>query len=62
MFDNSCLNCRTWLTFPQLPGEAICPVCGLRVYATARGDVGRLPPADWQRDSSSALRLAAIQG
>jgi uncharacterized Zn finger protein (UPF0148 family) len=48
MFDKSCLDCRTPVPFTEQPGEATCPECGLRLYATANGQLGRMPDPDWQ--------------
>jgi hypothetical protein len=48
MFDVSCLDCHTPVRFPDRPGDATCPECGLKLYVTADGQTGRYPPADWQ--------------
>jgi hypothetical protein len=48
MFDSPCLDCQTPVTFPHKPGDATCPHCGLQLYATADGQLGRYPDPDWQ--------------
>jgi hypothetical protein len=51
MFDASvekpCLDCQTPVTFPE-PGDATCPACGLPMFLTKDGKVGRYPRADWE--------------
>jgi hypothetical protein len=48
MFEIRCLDYQTPVTFPDTPGDATCPECGLNLYVTADGHTGRYPPADWQ--------------
>jgi hypothetical protein len=46
-FDRACLDCPATVTFPG-PGDATCPKCGLRMFLTAGGQVGRYPSQDWE--------------
>jgi hypothetical protein len=48
MFASTCLDCHSPLTFPDKPGDATCPECGLNLYVTADGHLGRYPDPDWQ--------------
>jgi hypothetical protein len=43
-----CLDCQQLVTFAARPGETTCEGCGLRLYVTDGGQLGRLPAADWQ--------------
>ena len=45
--ERPCLDCRTLVPFPY-PGDATCPACGLEMYLTESGEVGRYPGRDWQ--------------
>ena len=40
---HSCIDCGEQVSFPTQPGEARCPACGLALYVTSAGQVGRLP-------------------
>lgn len=44
-FETPCPDCRTPVTFPDLPGEASCPACDLRLHVTDIKHVGRCPDA-----------------
>jgi hypothetical protein len=46
MTTRRCLDCDTIVTFPEI-GDATCPGCGLRMYVTKAGQVGRYPAGDW---------------
>jgi hypothetical protein len=46
MITRRCLDCDTQVMFPQV-GDATCPGCGLRMYVTEAGQVGRYPAGDW---------------
>jgi DNA-directed RNA polymerase subunit RPC12/RpoP len=48
MFEYSCIDCPTRVTFAERPGDAVCPGCGLRLYVTADGQLGRYLPDDWR--------------
>jgi hypothetical protein len=48
MFENRCPDCRSTVTVPALPGDATCPRCGLSMYVTDGGLVGRYPPEGWE--------------
>jgi hypothetical protein len=53
MFDErsmtaTCLDCPTPVNFAERPGDGTCPACGLRMYATASGQLGRYLPDDWK--------------
>jgi hypothetical protein len=47
MFEKPCLDSQTTATFPA-GGDATCPGCGLRMYLTDGGQVGRYPAANWE--------------
>jgi hypothetical protein len=42
-----CLDCGVTVTFPA-PGDATCPTCGLPMYLSEDGWVGRRPREDWE--------------
>jgi hypothetical protein len=48
MFDSKCLDCRGAVSFPEQPGDAVCPECGLRLYLTDDGHLGRYLPDGWR--------------
>jgi hypothetical protein len=48
MFDLSCIDCHIPVPFAGQPDEATCPECGLRLYVTADGQLGRIPDPHWQ--------------
>jgi hypothetical protein len=48
MFDTICLDCPSRVSFGERPGEAVCPGCGLHLYLTDDGHVGRYLPDDWR--------------
>ncbi|MGH9126034.1 MAG: hypothetical protein ACRDZ8_15105 [Acidimicrobiales bacterium] len=48
MFEYLCLDCQTPITFESTPGEATCAQCGLRLYVTSTGAVGRYLPEGWR--------------
>ena len=47
MFETRCPDCKTIVAFPELPGDATCTACGLRLYVTDSQAVGRYPEKDW---------------
>lgn len=48
LFDEKpCIDCQTMVTFAG-PGDATCPRCGLRMYLTEAGQVGRYPSEGWE--------------
>jgi hypothetical protein len=59
-FDKPCVDCQATVTFAG-PGNAICPECGLGMFLTASGQMGRYPAPGWhpagiqgyKRDKSS---------
>ncbi|MDQ1441346.1 MAG: hypothetical protein QOG97_1574 [Acidimicrobiaceae bacterium] len=48
MFDSKCLDCRGAVSFMEQPGDAVCPECGLRLYLTDDGQLGRYLPDGWR--------------
>jgi hypothetical protein len=48
VFDHKCIDCPETVTFPALPGDARCPGCGVDLYLTDDGQVGRYPAPDWE--------------
>ncbi len=48
MFETRCLDCPGPVSFAERPGDATCPYCGLRLYLTADGQLGRYVPDDWR--------------
>jgi DNA-directed RNA polymerase subunit RPC12/RpoP len=48
MFEARCVDCQAPVGFAERPGRATCPDCGLRLYLTADGQLGRMPADDWQ--------------
>jgi len=48
MFDASCLDCRAEVTYAERPDDITCAGCGLRMYVTADGKLGRYLPDDWR--------------
>ncbi|MDQ1393199.1 MAG: hypothetical protein QOF30_2176 [Acidimicrobiaceae bacterium] len=46
-FDTQCLDCRALVSFAEQPGDAVCPECGLRLYVTHDGHLGRYQPEGW---------------
>jgi DNA-directed RNA polymerase subunit RPC12/RpoP len=48
MFETRCLDCPSDVSFAERPGEAVCPGCGLRLYVTASGQLGRYLADDWR--------------
>jgi hypothetical protein len=48
MFDTHCLDCPTVVTFETRPGDAVCPSCGLRLYMTGEGQLGRYVADGWK--------------
>jgi len=47
MFETPCPDCKTVVAFPELPGDATCPSCGLALYVTDNQAIGRYPSKDW---------------
>jgi hypothetical protein len=47
MFETRCPDCSTTVAFPNLPGDAECAACGLRLYVTDDQAIGRYPEAHW---------------
>jgi hypothetical protein len=48
LFDErTCLDCKTAVLFTK-PGDVKCPSCGLGMYLTESGQVGRYPSAGWE--------------
>jgi hypothetical protein len=47
MTTRRCLDCETLVMFLPEIGDATCPDCGLRMYVTEAGQVGRYPAGDW---------------
>ncbi len=47
MFKTRCPDCKTTVAFPELPGDATSPACGLRVYITDNHAIGRYPEQGW---------------
>jgi hypothetical protein len=48
MFDHPCLDCPATVSFGEQPGDTTCARCGLRMYLTADGRLGRYLPVDWK--------------
>ncbi|MDQ6613221.1 MAG: hypothetical protein M3083_00250 [Actinomycetota bacterium] len=48
MFATACLDCRADVTFTERPGDSVCGGCGLRMYVTADGRLGRYLPEGWR--------------
>jgi hypothetical protein len=48
VFKAECLDCPTELSFADRPGETVCSGCGLRLYLTADGQLGRYLADDWR--------------
>jgi hypothetical protein len=48
MFETRCLDCPSDVSFAERPGEAVCPGCGLQLYVTASGQLGRYLADDWR--------------
>jgi hypothetical protein len=48
MVQRRCLDCQVLVSFADEPGEATCSGCGLHLYVTGDGQLGRLPADDWQ--------------
>jgi hypothetical protein len=46
MFDKPCLDCGEIVIFDG-PGDAACDSCGLRMFLSEKGGVGRYPREDW---------------
>jgi hypothetical protein len=44
----SCIDCRAAVTFDGRPGDGTWPSCGVGLYLTEDGHVGRYPDKDWQ--------------
>src|ERR1700730_13269820 len=51
MFETRCPECKTTVAFGELPGDATCTACGLRLYVT-----------DNQARWSAAYVAAAVTG
>jgi hypothetical protein len=49
------LDCQATAIFTG-PGDATCPSCGLRMYFTASGRVGRYPSEGWTPGGIEGLR------
>jgi hypothetical protein len=47
VLERECLDCQATLTF-LTPGDATCPICGLRMAAKQEGQIGRYLPTDWE--------------
>jgi hypothetical protein len=45
--EKPCLDCDAIVTFPE-PGDATCPNCGLPMFLTEAGQVGRYPRPGWE--------------
>jgi hypothetical protein len=48
MIEFPCIDCRFPVTFDSLPGDGMCAHCGLRLYLTQEGALGRYPDPDWE--------------
>ena len=48
MFEKPCLDCPSVVAFAEQPGDAVCPGCGLRMYLTDDGQVGRYQAEGWR--------------
>jgi hypothetical protein len=54
MFESRCPDCRTTVAFPELPRDATCGACGLRLYVTDNQAVGRYPTPTGHQAGSKA--------
>jgi DNA-directed RNA polymerase subunit RPC12/RpoP len=57
MFEARCVDCQAPIGFSDRPGTATCPDCGLRLYVTADGQLGRMPADDWQPGGIQGRRV-----
>jgi hypothetical protein len=62
MFETPCPDCKTSVAFPELPGDATCPACGLRLYVTDNQAIGRYPDTGWEPGGIQGRRKDAYPG
>ena len=61
-FEAPCRDCRATVGFPELPGDATCPACGLRLYVNANKAIGPLPGRRLDTRRNPRSQVAATPG